>query len=68
MYYTRWVLILLVYPEQYAIKTGKHPKLTTDINIERFKKQLNKLGLSYDWDREIKTSDSTYYKWTQWIF
>jgi len=54
--------------EQYAIKTGKHPKLTTDINIERFKKQLNKLGLSYDWDREIKTSDSTYYKWTQWIF
>ena len=54
--------------EQYAIKTGKHPKLTTDNNIERFKKQLNKLGLSYDWDREIKTSDSTYYKWTQWIF
>ena len=54
--------------EQYAIKTGKHPKLTTNINIERFKKQLNKLGLSYDWDREIKTSDSTYYKWTQWIF
>ena len=47
--------------EQYAIKTGKHPKLTTENNIERFKKQLNKLGLSYDWDREIKTSDSTYY-------
>ena len=54
--------------EQYAIKTGKHPKLTTDKNIKRFKNQLNKLGLSFDWDREIKTSDSNYYKWTQWIF
>ena len=54
--------------EQYAIKTGKHPKLTTEKNIKRFKNQLNKLGLSYDWDREIKTSDSNYYKWTQWIF
>ena len=54
--------------EQYAIKTGKHPKLTTDKNILRFKNQLNRLGLSYDWDREIKTSDSNYYRWTQWIF
>ena len=54
--------------EQYAIKTGQHPKITTDKNIIRFKDQLNKLGLSYDWDREIKTSDSKYYKWTQWIF
>ena len=54
--------------EQYAIKTGQHPKITTDNNIIRFKDQLNKLGLSYDWDREIKTSDSEYYKWTQWIF
>ena len=54
--------------EQYAIKTGQHPKITTDKNIIRFKDQLNKLGLSYDWDREIKTSDSEYYKWTQWIF
>ena len=54
--------------EQYAIKTGQHPKITTDKNITRFKDQLNKLGLSYDWDREIKTSDSEYYKWTQWIF
>ena len=54
--------------EQYAIKTGQHPKVTTEKNIERFKDQLNKLGLSYDWDREIKTSDSKYYKWTQWIF
>ena len=54
--------------EQYAIKTGQHPKETTDNNIIRFKDQLDKLGLSFDWDREIKTSDSTYYKWTQWIF
>ena len=54
--------------EQYAIKTGQHPKITTENNIIRFKEQLNKLGLSYDWDREIKTSDSDYYKWTQWIF
>ena len=54
--------------EQYAIKTGQHPKETTDNNIIRFKKQLNSLGLSFDWDREIKTSDSNYYKWTQWIF
>ena len=54
--------------EQYAIKTGQHPKITTENNIVRFKEQLNKLGLSYDWDREIKTSDSSYYKWTQWIF
>ena len=54
--------------EQYAIKTGQHPKITTENNITRFKEQLDKLGLSYDWDREIKTSDSNYYKWTQWIF
>ena len=54
--------------EQYAIKTGRHPKETTDINIKRFKDQLDNLGLSYDWSREIKTSDSDYYKWTQWIF
>ena len=54
--------------EQYAIKTGRHPKETTEINIKRFKDQLDNLGLSYDWSREIKTSDSDYYKWTQWIF
>ena len=54
--------------EQYAIKTGQHPKITTENNIVRFKEQLNRLGLSYDWSREIKTSDSSYYKWTQWIF
>ncbi len=54
--------------EQYAIKTGQHPKETTENNISKFKEQLNQLGLSFDWDREVRTSDSKYYKWTQWIF
>ncbi|MDD4000927.1 MAG: leucine--tRNA ligase [Bacilli bacterium] len=54
--------------EQYAISTGNDPRDFTDKNIEIFKKQLKSLGLSYDWDREIKTSDPEYYKWTQWIF
>jgi leucyl-tRNA synthetase len=54
--------------EQYAIKTGTHPKQTTEKNINNFRKQLKSLGFSYDWDREINTTDSSYYKWTQWIF
>jgi leucyl-tRNA synthetase/predicted alpha/beta hydrolase family esterase len=54
--------------ENYAIKTGTHPKITTEKNIAIFKTQLKKLGLSYDWDREIDTTDPDYYKWTQWIF
>ena len=54
--------------EQYAIKTGQHPSITTDNNIKRFKEQLSQLGFSYDWDKEIRTSDKDYYKWTQWIF
>jgi len=54
--------------EQYAIKTGQHPAVTTKSNIERFKEQLSTLGFSYDWDKEIRTSDPDYYKWTQWIF
>lgn len=54
--------------ENYAIKTGVHPKITTDENIANFKRQLQALGLSYDWDREIATTDPKYYKWTQWIF
>ena len=54
--------------EQYAIKTGQHPALTTETNIKRFKQQLEVLGFSYDWDREVRTSDPVYYKWTQWIF
>lgn len=54
--------------EQYAIRTGTHPAITTQANIETYRKQLKSLGFSYDWSREIATSDPTYYKWTQWIF
>lgn len=54
--------------EQYAIQTGTHPRATTEKNIERFRKQLQILGFSYDWDGEVDTTDPKYYKWTQWIF
>jgi len=54
--------------EQYAIQTGQHPKITTEQNIARYREQLDKIGFSFDWDREVRTSDPTYYKWTQWIF
>ncbi len=54
--------------EQYAIQTGQHPALTTENNINRYKEQLQALGFSYDWSRELRTSDASYYKWTQWIF
>ena len=54
--------------EQYAVKTGVHPTKTTEKNIATFKKQIQALGFSYDWDREINTTDPDYYKWTQWIF
>ena len=54
--------------EQYAIQTGQHPAITTEINIKRYKEQLNKIGFSFDWDREVKTCDPSYYKWTQWAF
>ena len=54
--------------EQYAIKTGTHPKTTTEENVKNFKRQIKMLGFSYDWDREINTTDEKYYKWTQWIF
>nr|GEV76502.1 leucine--tRNA ligase, chloroplastic/mitochondrial [Tanacetum cinerariifolium] len=54
--------------EQYAIETGTHPKTTTIRNIDRFRTQLKSLGFSYDWDREISTTEPNYYKWTQWIF
>ncbi len=54
--------------EQYAIKTGNHPSIFTKENINTFRKQLKILGFSYDWDREISTSDPSFYKWTQWIF
>ncbi len=54
--------------ENYAIKTGIHPEITTKQNIKRFKEQMKRIGLSYDWSREISTADPEYYKWTQWIF
>jgi len=54
--------------EQYAIKTGQHPAITTRENVAKFKSQLKRIGFSYDWKREINTTDPTYYKWTQWVF
>ena len=54
--------------EQYAIQTGQHPAVTTEENIRRYRQQLDKIGFSFDWDREIRTSDADYYKWTQWAF
>jgi leucyl-tRNA synthetase len=54
--------------ENYAIKNKIHPKITTKKNIENIKRQMNDVGLSYDWDKEINTTDKDYYKWTQWIF
>ena len=54
--------------EQYAIKTGQHPAITTRENVAKFKTQLKRIGFSYDWEREINTTDPAYYKWTQWIF
>jgi leucyl-tRNA synthetase len=54
--------------EQYAIQTGQHPEITTRTNIARYREQLDKMGFSFDWDREVRTSDPAYYKWTQWIF
>ena len=54
--------------EQYAIQTGQHPAITTEQNINRYRQQLDILGLSYDWDREVRTCDEGYYKWTQWTF
>ena len=54
--------------EQYAIQTGTHPAITTEKNIKRYRQQLDRIGFSFDWDREIRTSDPKYYKWTQWTF
>jgi len=54
--------------EQYAIQTGQHPAITTKTNIARYREQLDKIGFSFDWSREVRTSDPAYYKWTQWIF
>ncbi len=54
--------------EQYAIQTGQHPEITTNQNIARYREQLDKIGFCYDWDREVRTCDPKYYKWTQWAF
>ena len=54
--------------EQYAIQTGQHPEITTNKNIARYREQLDKIGFCYDWDREVRTCDPIYYKWTQWAF
>jgi len=54
--------------EQYAIQTGTHPSVTTAINIARYREQMDRIGFSFDWDREVRTSDPAYYKWTQWTF
>ena len=54
--------------EQYAIQTGQHPEVTTTNNISRYREQLDRIGFSYDWDREVRTCDPDYYKWTQWAF
>ena len=54
--------------EQYAVKTNTHPRVTTRANVDTFRRQIKSLGFSYDWDREIDTTDPGYYKWTQWIF
>jgi len=54
--------------EQYAIQTGQHPAVTTETNIKRYREQLDRMGFSFDWSREVRTSDPNYYRWTQWIF
>lgn len=54
--------------EQYAIQTGQHPAVTTETNIKRYREQLDKIGFSFDWDREVRTCDPKYYHWTQWVF
>ncbi|MGK0407528.1 MAG: leucyl-tRNA synthetase, partial [Roseivirga sp.] len=54
--------------EQYAIQTGQHPAITTEKNIKRYREQLDQIGFSFDWDREVRTSSPEFYRWTQWIF
>src|SRR5690554_1690459 len=54
--------------EQYAIQTGQHPAVTTEENISRYTQQLKNIGFAFDWEKEVRTSDPSYYKWTQWIF
>jgi leucyl-tRNA synthetase len=54
--------------EQYAIQTGQHPAATTETNIARYRQQLDRIGFSFDWSREVRTCEPDYYRWTQWIF
>ena len=54
--------------EQYAIQTGQHPALTTETNIATYRRQLDQIGFSFDWSREVRTSEPKYYRWTQWVF
>ncbi|MEX0362142.1 MAG: class I tRNA ligase family protein, partial [Allomuricauda sp.] len=54
--------------KKYAIQTGQYPAITTEANIKRYREQLDQLGFSFDWSREVRTSDPKYYKWTQWVF
>ena len=54
--------------EQYAIQTGQHPAITTEANIATYRRQLDQIGFSFDWSKEVRTSEPSYYKWTQWIF
>ena len=54
--------------EQYAIQTGQHPAVTTEQNIKRYRQQLDRIGFAFDWSREVRTSDPSFYRWTQWIF
>ncbi len=54
--------------EQHALKSGTHPKITTEQNVNNFRRQIQRMGFSYDWDREVNTTDPNYYRWTQWIF
>lgn len=69
MCFTQWAGTLSDYRlEQFAIKTGIHPKIRTEECIARFKKQMNSIGFAYDWDREVNTSDKDFFRWTQWIF
>ena len=55
-------------PRQHAIKTGEHPRINTEQNVNNFRRQLRRLGFSYDWEREVNTTDPDYVRWTQWIF
>ena len=68
MCFTRWDTTLSAFLPQHAIQTGQHPEVTTVNNINRYRQQMDRIGFSYDWSRELRTCDPAYYKWTQWAF